>query len=292
MTEQETSENASATPEHEAPIPFKQFLEAVHPSVQKDVSGLGSMRDTSVGSRLIDMNTPELRLHCQRCEGERTFRSEDSHTLSKKGSNGIFVRYLCGDCRKHQKLFSLLIMIKQTPSVGVAYKYGELPPFGPPVPNKLLRLFGEDRDNFIKGRQCENQSLGVGAFAYYRRVVENHKDEIFDEIIKVCETVGASEELIEELTSAKKEIKFTEAMKRIKFALPDGLLINGHNPLLLLHAALSIGLHDESDAKCLEAAHDVRLVLTDLIEKMSLLRTENSELHSAVQRLIAKKGGA
>jgi hypothetical protein len=123
-------------------------------------------------------------------------------------------------------------------------------------------------------------------------VVENHKNEIFDEIVKVCETVGASKELIEELGSAKKEIKFTEAMKRIKIALPEGLLINGHNPLLALHRALSVGLHDESDATCLEAAHDVRLVLTELIERMSLLRQDNSELQSAVQRLIAKKGGA
>jgi hypothetical protein len=51
-------------------------------------------------------------------------------------------------------------------------------------------------------------------------------------------------------------------------------------------------LHNESDAKCLETAHDVRLVLTDLIERMSLLRKENSELHGAVRRLIAKKVGA
>ena len=81
-------------------------------------------------------------------------------------------------------------------------------------------------------------------------------------------------------------------MKRIKIALPEGLLINGHNPLLALHGALSIGLHDESDAKCLEAAHDVRLVLTELIERMSLLRKDNSELQIAVQRLIVKKDGA
>jgi hypothetical protein len=59
-----------------------------------------------------------------------------------------------------------------------------------------------------------------------------------------------------------------------------------------LHNALSIGLHSETDAKCLEAAHDVRLVLTDLIERMSLLRRDKSELDGAVQRLIAKKGGA
>ena len=203
-----------------------------------------------------------------------------------------FISYLCGDCREYIKSFSLWITIDEIRRLGVAYKYGEHPPFGVPVPNKVLRLFGEDRDNFIKGRQCENQGLGVGAFAYYRRVVENHKNEIFDEIIKVCETVGAPEELIEELGSAKKEISFTKAMGQIKTALPQGLLISGHNPLLALHNALSIGLHNESDAKCLEAAHDVRLVLTDLIERMSLLRRDKSELDGAVQRLIAKKGGA
>jgi hypothetical protein len=113
----------------------------------------------------------------------------------------------------------------------------------------VLRLFGEDRAIFLKGRQCENQGLGVGAFAYYRRVVENHKKEIFDAIIGVCETVDAPKELIEELGRAKKEISFTKAMEQIKTALPQGLLIGGHNPLLALHGALSVGLHDESDAK-------------------------------------------
>jgi hypothetical protein len=123
-------------------------------------------------------------------------------------------------------------------------------------------------------------------------VVENHKNEIFDEIIRVCETLAASPQLIEELGNAKKETRFTAAIEQIKTALPQGLLINGQNPLLALHGALSVGLHSESDEECLETAHAVRLVLTDLVEKMSLLQLENSELKSAVQHLIAKKGGA
>jgi hypothetical protein len=290
MTEQETSESARATPEQEAPIPFKQFLEAVHPSVAKDVSHLWSI-DYSWDGTQPKMTVPELRLYCQQCDGERTFRSDATNGLSKETANVAFTRYLCGDCREYTKSFALLMTIGEE-QAGVAYKYGEHPPFGVPVPNKVLRLFGEDRDNFLKGRQCENQGLGVGAFAYYRRVVENHKNEIFDEIIKVCETVGASQGLIGELARAKKEPLFTKAIEQIKTALPQGLLISGHNPLLALHNALSIGLHNESDARCLEAARDVRLVLTDLIEKMSLLRQEKSELDGAVQRLIAKKGGA
>jgi hypothetical protein len=94
---------------------------------------------------------------------------------------------------------------------------------------------------------------------------------------------------VEELWSAKEAISFTKAMEKIKTGLPQGLLINGHNPLIALHGALSVGLHSESDKECLEAAHAVRLVLTDLIEKMALLRQDNKQLHDAVKFLLAKK---
>jgi hypothetical protein len=303
MAEQETSESARAAAEPlptsdegnaapEAPIPFKQFLETVHPSVAKNVSELWSAKRSSGGSQYLDMQTPALRLHCEQCDGERTFRITERASLREDSPNGKFISYLCGDCRKQGKLFSLWVKVGQPDGVGIAYKYGELPSFGDPVPNKVLRLFGDDRRNFLKGRQCENQGLGVGAFAYYRRVVENHKNEIFDAIIGVCETVGAPKELIEELCSAKKETRFTAAIEQIKTTLPQGLLIIGHNPLLALHNALSVGLHNESDEECLQTAHAVRLVLTDLIENMTRLRQEKSDLHAAVQLLIAKKGGA
>jgi hypothetical protein len=72
-------------------------------------------------------------------------------------------------------------------------------------------------------------------------------------------------------------------------ALPEGLRIDGHNPLTALHGALSVGLHNESDEECLEAASAVRLVLTDLVERMSLLRQDSAELNKAVQLLISKK---
>ena len=299
MTEQDTSESAAATPEPEAPIPFTQFLEAVHPSVERNVSSLWGAAFSDLYE--AEMLTPDLRLDCLQCDGPRTFRyvneNEGAHRLRTRGLDRaarIFVRYLCGDCHEQTKTFALSITpAAQTSGLGTAYKYGEYPSFGTLVPNKVLGLFGDEKQNFLKGRQCENQGLGIGAFAYYRRIVEDHKNEIFDEIIKVCETVGASPQLIEEFRNAKKETRFTAAIEQIKTALPQGLLIGGHhNPLLALHNALSIGLHNESDAKCLETAHDVRLVLTDLVERMSLLRQDKRELDGAMQRLMAKNEGA
>ena len=55
---------------------------------------------------------------------------------------------------------------------------------------------------YLKGRRCENQGLSIGAFSYYRRVVESQKDKIFDEIIGVCERLDVDSETIESLKSA------------------------------------------------------------------------------------------
>jgi hypothetical protein len=293
MNDEPTATPAGANDiEQEATIPFRGFLEAVHPSVVKKVAGLWQVRDRPSG-RYSAILTPPLRLFCPSCEGERTFRSDgDYPALTLTTAHAILMSYLCSDCRKARKQFFLWVVPSKDTGRGRVYKYGEKPPFGVPVPNKLLRLFDTDGKTFLKGRQCENQGLGIGAFAYYRRMVENHKNDIFDEIIKVCETLRASPKLIEELGHAKNEVSFTKAVAVIKTALPDGLLIDGHNPLIALHRSLSTGLHNDSDGECLEAANAVRIVLTDLVEKMSSLRQDKADLSKAVQLLLSKKGGA
>ena len=142
------------------------------------------------------------------------------------------------------------------------------------------------KDYYLKGRHAENQGLGIGAFVYYRRVVENQKDRIFDEILKVSEKIGAPKELLAQLTAAKAETQFSKAVETIKQAIPQALLINGHhNPLMLLHSALSEGLHDKTDDQCLELATSIRVVLTELVERMANALQGKAELNAAVGKL-------
>jgi hypothetical protein len=157
------------------------------------------------------------------------------------------------------------------------------------TPARLIRLFGKDRETFLKGRQCENHGLGIGAFVYYRRVVESHKDQILDEVIKVSKKVGASSQMLNTLEAAKEEIQFSKALASVKDAIPQALLINGQNPLTLLHSALSVGLHDQTDETCLELAHDVRVVLIELAERLGRALKDEAELNTAVSRLMNVK---
>ncbi|MCF8476495.1 MAG: hypothetical protein K9G60_05665 [Pseudolabrys sp.] len=138
----------------------------------------------------------------------------------------------------------------------------------------------------MKGRRCENQGLGIGAFVYYRRVVENHKNQILNEIIRVSEKLNAPAETITTLNAAKAENQFSKAMESVKDAIPQALLINGANPLTLLHSALSVGLHAQSDEQCLELAHDIRVVLVELAERLGQTLKDEAELSTAVTRLL------
>jgi hypothetical protein len=169
--------------------------------------------------------------------------------------------------------------------IGNVYKFGEYPVYGPPTPARLIKMIGPDREVFLKGRRCENQGLGIGAFVYYRRVVENQKNRILDEIIKVATKIGAPQDSLVKLNDAKQETQFSKALASVRDAIPQSLLINGQNPLMLLHSALSDGLHDRTDEDCLEIAQAVRIVLAELSERLSQALKDEAELNGAVSRL-------
>ena len=172
---------------------------------------------------------------------------------------------------------------------GECYKFGELPPYGPHVPSKLIELIGPDRDLFLQGRRCESQGLGIGAFTYYRRVVENQKNRILKKIIKVSERIKAPQDKINTLREAMDETQFSTALEMAKDVMPESLLIDGHNPILLLHRALSRGVHELSDEECQDFARSVRVVLSELSGRISSVLKDEAEFKEALSTLMDKK---
>ncbi len=201
-----------------------------------------------------------------------------------------YLTYTCRNCQKTRKHYSLWITLANDGKNGRILKFGEWPEFGPPTASRVIKLIGPDRELFLKGRRSEHQGLGIGAFGYYRRVVENQKNRILEEVAKVSEKLGASPELLAELRAAQAETQFSKAIDSIKHGIPQVLLINGHNPLTLLHAALSEGLHSQSDEDCLSLATSIRVVLSELADRLGQALKDEAELAHAVSRLLAAKG--
>jgi hypothetical protein len=287
MSEERTEQ--TTPPENEAESSsFKVFLESTPPSAQIEVLDLLELKSSS-GSTYYSLNVPDLELHCEECEGLRVFRYREGNRTFSKDVHETYLKYLCGNCRSRQKIFSLHISSPSDNGEGFAYKFGEYPPYGAPTPPRLLRMFASERETFLKGRRSENMGLGVGAFAYYRRVVEHQKTHILEEIIKVSRKLNAPPEMIATLERAQKEGQFSKALESVKDAVPQALLINGHNPLTLLHSALSEGLHEQTDEECLELAHTIRVILVELVERIGQALKDHAELNSAVTRLLQPK---
>lgn len=103
-------------------------------------------------------------------------------------------------------------------------KFGEYPAFGPRIPSRLLRTFESDKELFFKGRQAENQGLGVGAFAYYRQIVERQFARLLEKMAEAAKSLGASDDLAI-LVQASKDNQFTKAVNTVKDHIPEGRAI-------------------------------------------------------------------
>jgi hypothetical protein len=290
-----TPQQADATPEA-APMALSEFMEQSPPSqirvIEEEAFKISeSPSGDYLGAVLIPF--PDLQLHCDHpnCGGLRTYRprSSDDKRLKVYVADDDwsfkYVTYVCGNCGVQTRTFSIAAQYNAE-GVGRLYKFGELPAFGPKTSARLISLIGPDRDLFLRGRRCESHGLGIGAFGYYRRVVERQKDRILDEIIRVATKLKVSSDTIDLLRQAQKEIQFSKAIGSIKDAIPQSLLVNGHNPLTLLHSALSRGLHEDSDVVCLQLAHDIRVVLAELSERLAQALKDEAELNTAITRLL------
>lgn len=192
------------------------------------------------GFRLV---VPPLSLHCSNpnCDGTRFFDPSSDGSPIGWNTADEFLDFTCRHCKSTVKTFA----VRFTPPLGHshdvvthrrwAYKFGEIPQFGPPLSAKLLQLAGDHGPLLKKGRQSENQSLGIGAFSYYRRVVERQKSRLIDELANAIQRLGGNHTAIATLEKARTETRFTQAIEQIADVIPKELYLQGRNPLTLLH---------------------------------------------------------
>jgi hypothetical protein len=273
-------------------VDWRVFLIERPPGVEAAVEG--AIQSVGAGGCPV-VNVPELRLYCDRpcqsqsyCHGD--VRAQGSLFPGEERECHFLLYYSCIKCGGGVKSYGIRFLDDWTrgqlyPHPNVL-KVVEWPPFSPRTPSKVNSLIGSDRELFLKGRRAESEGLGVGAFAYYRRIVEDQKSRLLDEIIRVARRTNAPPETISRFEDAKAETQFSNAVDMVKDAVPQSLRIKGHNPLTLLHRALSRDLHGASDEECLKDAHAIRVVLFELADRIGQALKDEQELNDSLTRLL------
>ena len=268
-------------------LKFEDLLSKHPPGEVHSLINLGVTRSPSSLPILIK---PRLKLHCPDsfCNGIRFFDAYQTKrvTLTEKWSR-VFLHYSCSNCRSRSKIFAIMARWNEAADEGEAVKLGEWPPFGPQVALGFVSFLGKNKDLFLMGRRAEMQGLGIGAFAYYRRVIESQKDSMIDEIIRVWRRTNSPETQIEKLQAARTEKDFKKAVELISDATPQALLINGYNPLALLEQAMAKGADAQDDIEALKLATAIRIILTELAERLVRVLEDQTDLDTAVNFILS-----
>jgi hypothetical protein len=237
----------------------------------------------------------EIRVHCgcERCGGIRRHSKTTSDNFRNGDTTYGFAVYRCTDCTTTEKIIIVKAMRPaDKANSGTCIKIYQEPPFGEPIPKGLFHVIGEaNREHFLQARRSIARGLGIGAYSYYRRNVENTKFDLVDSILEVAAATNAPLAQIELLKKAQLERQFSKALSILTdvSAIPPILLIDGHNPLSLLHDLLSEGIHELCDAECLQRAREAEVILCEIADRMRIAMTERKEVKAAMKSIMSRK---
>lgn len=237
---------------------------------------------------------PKIRINmaCLKCASSQTFImiNEYYETLSHINYpyENLVLRlaYVCMHCQSFERYF----FIKTSDDIKNPWcmKIGQFPAWETSGNPNIEKMLGSHSGYYKKGLICESQGYGIGAFGYYRRIVEETIDELLSEISELL----SGEELTKYQTALLKTKETTvtsEKIDLVKDLLPAILRPDGMNPLSALHSTLSQGLHAESDEHCLELAESCREILIFLVDQVASTRIAAKSFTQNMRKLLDKK---
>jgi hypothetical protein len=252
---------------------------------------------------------PAITAVCPKCSDRHTFNSHlvnnqvpnsyesmGSFNQVRAADNSIFrLTYICKKCNHFKKDFFIRFVIEDyegTDKKGVhnkvyVTKIGQYPAFSiEPEPTMIAYLDKKNLELYENGIICESQSYGVGAFAYYRQVVENKITSLLDDVEKFLE--NNNKESREAFKQAKTDQDTAKKIKLVSDYLPSVLKPDGINVLRMIYTALSDGLHNKSDEECLRIAQDLRACLAFLVKKIEEQKSDVKSFKESVKTLQTK----
>ena len=159
------------------------------------------------------------------------------------------------------------------------------------VPEKLVRLdksiskhFDKETNSWLfKAKSCLFANLGIGAFAYCRRIIEKELIKIIEEIRELPESDRL--EIGKLLEQYEANPSTSTIYDNIYKFLPNSLKDLGDNPISLLYKTTSSGLHSLTEEDCLEKAESVIKILEYTISKINEEKSKIKDIKDEIKKL-------
>jgi hypothetical protein len=239
-----------------------------------------------------------LELECPECRQARPFRDPGKRqTGPGLGGGGLaplmpgvygFV-YQCTGCGK--AIWRCWVEVDF--DGGWVRKVGQLPPWSIAVSKDLERHLGAAAAELYKrARICMSESFGLGACAYMRRVLEDTIDPLLKLELEVKRGEGAAKEELDALSAAIESKVFKVKTEEAYRHAPKSIIVDGDNPLKLIHDQLSIGVHLLPEEDCLSVAMKLSAALEYVVKELNRQREEKAAFTAAVRQAAEQRQGS
>ncbi len=266
--------------------------------------------DNSI-SDVWDLNGVTFPFHCKKENSIKTFElkitpKEFYDIWGKRPSNsprrncftkdGLFsdiqhFKGVCLSCKEFEMdlliaMFSEEQLHANGPSPNIFYlrKIGQFPPYEKTPPKDILNfLQPEDQEYYKKALMNISTGYGIGAFAYFRRIIQN-------EILRLIQKIGdiKSEHSTEIKNALQKYNTYHQMSSLIEILtthLPASFNSAGNNPIKVLYEESSLALHELTDEDCLNKAIHIDKILRFTIKKIKEESTETVAVKEAFKSL-------
>lgn len=242
---------------------------------------------------------PAIHMHCSVCKSEQTFNMSNEYSNNRFShadpihGEVIDIRYTCSSCKKGYYVFLVYFGFeaKKADQETEIYlqKVGQIPAWSIAMNKDLEGILGENAKYYKNALICESHGYGIGAHAYYRRIVEDVIGELLESI---AEHISSKDELAhynEAMESVRKTRVAQEKIELVKDLLPASLRPNGINPLQVMYDELSEGIHYNSDEECLESADAIRVSIAYLASQVMKKKMDHHVFSGSIQKILDKK---
>lgn len=163
-------------------------------------------------------------------------------------------------------------------------KVGQYPGYEIAINNMLKEyLSEEDQVNYKKALTCLSISYGIGAYSYFRRIIENEIKRIIKDISEL-EFDGVAY-VKDAYNNYLKDFQMSKLIDIINKYLPKSLNELGDNPIRLLYEQLSGGIHEFSDEQCVAKAKNIDVLLNYVVKKINEEKYQLVDVKNAMKQL-------
>ena|SRR5690554_2499662 len=257
---------------------IKDFLESA-PLYARKRYGRPSVNRTSLHIQQIDD-------HCDVCEERRPF----GDIRPRGGGSGMAVprldtgrsyfEFTCLTCRRASRRYYVVQFVTDE-HVDIE-KAGQYPRPRLPRNRHVQRFMADDAANYEKAIACLANAYGIGAFAYYRRLVEDNIGRLLELVQEDAAASSSGTETLAALKQLGTNCPMAEKLKIANDAVPAHLKPDGLNPLGRLYGALSEGIHSLSEEQCLNQARLIDQCLAFLLAELADRKKHREEFKRSV----------